>query len=128
MKKRVTAFPSAKQDRVAVLLAAGSSIKDAGTEAGASTRIIYTCLDDPMFERLISRYRSKLIAETLGKLAAIACKAVAALEVALESDSDSVKVRAADSILSHLVRIREHSELAERLTELEGRLPGHAQH
>jgi hypothetical protein len=123
MKKRICAFPSPKQDRVAVLLAASSSIKDAGREAGASTRIIYTWLDDPAFERLISRYRSKLIAETLGKLAAIACKAVAALELALESASDSVKVRAADCILNQLMRIREATELEARIAELEARPP-----
>jgi hypothetical protein len=126
MKRQSYATPDPKRERVAVLLASGMAIKHAAAETRVGERTVHGWLDDDAFTRLVNRYRSHLIAETLGKLSEVGVKAVATLAGALDSDNDNVRVRAADSILSHLVRIREHSELEQRLAELEGRLPSHA--
>jgi hypothetical protein len=124
MKRPKTADLSPKQERLATLLAVGSNLRDAAREAGISERQAYRWLDDEVFNRQVNRHRSKLVDETLGRLAAIGVKAVEALEGGLSSDNDNVRVRAAIGILDQLVRIREHSELEQRLTELEGRVPG----
>jgi hypothetical protein len=123
MKRQKVASLSAKQEQFAVLLAAGMAIRDAAAEIGVSERQGHRYLDDPECVRLIGRYRSKLVDEILGRLAAVGVKAVEALESGLTSDHDNVRVRAADCILNQLVRIREATELEARIAELEARSP-----
>jgi hypothetical protein len=124
MKRQSAATPDPKRERVAVLLASGMAIKHAAAGVRVGERTVHRWLEDPEFNRLVGRYRGQLVAETLGKLAAISVKAVETLTGALGSDNDNVRVRAALGILDQLVTIREVTELEQRLTELEGRLPG----
>jgi hypothetical protein len=98
-------------------------VKECAAQLGAGVRTVHDWLEKPDFVRLISRYRSKLISETLGKLSNAGVKAVETLIDALESqESDGIKVRAALGILDQLVRIRETTELEQRLVEVEGRV------
>jgi hypothetical protein len=124
MKQQSVATPDPKRERVAVLLAGGMATKHAAAEARVGERTVHRWLEEPEFTRLVSRYRGRLVAETLGKLANIGGKAVETLADALGSDNDNVRVRAAIGILDQLVRIREATELEERMTELEGRMAG----
>jgi hypothetical protein len=119
MKPHVTAFPSAKQDRAAVLLASGTSVKHTATEVKAGVRTVYDWLGDVRFIGLVDRYRGRLIGESLGLLAGTAVDAVRTLRDALGSDKDTVRVRAALGILDQLIRVREATELAERVAGLE---------
>src|SRR5262249_1471777 len=76
-------------------------------------------LEDLGFNLLVSRYRSKLLDSTLGRLSDAAVKAIETLVEILDSEeSDGVRVRAALGILDQLVRMRETSVLQQRL-------PGH---
>jgi hypothetical protein len=125
MKRQPMTALSPKQERLAVLLATGRLIKDAASEVGISERQAHRWLDDQDFKGLVSRHRARLVDETMSRLVGIATRAVDTLAECLDSEeSDSVRVRSAIGILDQLLRLREHSELEERLTELEGRLPG----
>jgi hypothetical protein len=128
MKRQKTAGLSPKQERLATLLAAGRNLRDAAREAGISERQAYRWLDEDAFNCRVNHHRSRLVVETLSRLAGIATRAVDTLTEALESTNDNVRVKAAIGILDQLIKIREHSELEQRLSELEGRLPDHAQH
>jgi hypothetical protein len=98
-------------------------VKECAAQLGVGLRTVHDWLEKPEYVRLISRYRSKLISETLGKLSNAGVKAVETLIEALESqESDGIRVRAALGILDQLVRIRETTELEQRLVEVEGRV------
>jgi hypothetical protein len=121
MKRQILATPTAKQDRVAVLLAGGAAIKDAAAQCGVGERTVHGWLErDGPFKALVSRYRSKVIAAALGQLVDAAGAAVATLRACLGSDQQGgTRVRAAAEILDQVVRIRDTTEFEERLTELE---------
>jgi hypothetical protein len=113
-----------KQERVATLLASGVSVRAAAKDAGVAESTVYEWQqNDPEFPRLVAKYRARLIERTLGKLSAVAARAVRTLSDCLkEPTADPVRVRAAAVILERLVAIREHQDLAERLAELEAKV------
>jgi hypothetical protein len=119
-KSQPLATPSAKQERVATLLAAGLAIKDAAEQCGVGERTVHGWLErDGGFKAVVAAHRSRVVEATLGRLVEAGTKAVDALVVALDSGKDAVKVRAAAVILTQLLKVREATEVDARLTELE---------
>jgi hypothetical protein len=112
---------NARQQRVAVLLASGSTIRDAAAESSVGERTIHTWLDDPAFRAFVSALRDRLLNETIGRLTLAASRAASVLETLLDSEQDQIRLRAASSILDAMIRVREHGELANRVAELESR-------
>jgi hypothetical protein len=113
---------NARQESVAVLLASGRSIRDAAAETTVGERTIHTWLNEPGFRAAVSGLRDRLLAETVGRLTQAATRAATALEGLLDSESESIRLRAATAILDGMIRSREHGELADRVAELEQRL------
>lgn len=112
---------NARQQRVAVLLASGSTIRNAAAETSTGERTIYTWLDDTGYRAFIASLRGRLLDEAIGKLTDSAA-AVGVLRGLLDDLSGHVRLRAALGILDTLVKYREHIELDERLSELEGQV------
>ena len=124
MQSHATTFPTPKQDHAATLLASGMSVKNCAAKIDAGLRTVYDWLEQDEFRKLVGRYQAAMVDEALGKLSKTATKAVKTLVNCLDSnESDSVKVRAALGILDQLVRIRDATEIEQRLTDLEGRVP-----
>jgi hypothetical protein len=121
MKPQSTATWSPKQERVALLIAAGRTIKAAAAEAGCGERTAHEWLDDAQYRLLVSRFRRRLIDRAVGSLARSTNKAVFRLRKLLDSENENVRLRAAVSLLDHAVRMREHGELEDRITALEAR-------
>jgi hypothetical protein len=120
MKPQSTATWSPKQERVALLIAAGRSIKAAAVEARCGERTVHEWLDDPKYHSLISRFPHKMIDRAIGLLARSTNKAVATLARLLDSENENVRLKAASSLLDHSIRMREHVELEGRIAALEG--------
>jgi hypothetical protein len=113
---------NARQERVALLIAAGRTVKDAAAEAGAGERTVYAWLADTGFRALVAELRGRLLDRAVGALTDAASQAAAVLRDLLTDPSPQIRLRAALGILDAAVRTREHAELARQVAELEQRL------
>jgi hypothetical protein len=113
---------NARQERVAALLASGSTIRDAAVESGAGERTIHSWLDDPAYRAFVEGLRDRILAETIGRLTRAATRAATVLEGLLEAESEGVRLRAALGLIDTMIKTREHGELSARVTELEAQL------
>lgn len=107
-------------DALILALAGGVSVAEAAERAGIGERTAYRRLNDAEFRRAISEARGRLFDNALGKLASIASKATDTLERLMDSDKPSVALGAAKAALELGPRLRELTELEERLARLEG--------
>lgn len=106
-------------DGLILALAAGVSVSEAAGQTGTSERTVYRRLADADFRRAVSEARGRLFDSALGKLAGIATKAAGTLERLMESDKPSVALGAAKAALELGPRLRELTELEDRLIRLE---------
>jgi hypothetical protein len=113
---------NARQERVAALLASGSTIRDTAVESGAGERTIHSWLDDPAYRAFVGGLRDRILAETIGRLTRAATRAATVLEGLLEAESEGVRLRAALGLIDAMIKAREHGELSARVTELEAQL------
>lgn len=114
-----------RQNADSALIAAlttGATIKEAAKDAKVSERTAYRRLEDPGFKAQLSAARDLLIGETVGRLVAATSSAVDTLQELLADERSTVRLGAARSIIEQALRIREASELAERVTRLEQEL------
>jgi hypothetical protein len=88
----------------------------AGVARGLSLRRAALLADLPA---MVDDIRRSLINQTVGRLVRSAGKAAVKLEKHLNSKDENISLRAARGILSDLITIQSHAELADRLTALE---------
>ena len=120
--RQPTATFTAKQERTALLLAAGKGVKAAAAEVGAGERTVHTWLGDDDYRAYVTGLRRQLLHEAVGKLAEGAGEAVDVLRSLLGDTNPTVRLRAALGLLDVLIRCREHVELDERIAALELRV------
>jgi transposase-like protein len=114
-----------KKERVAALLATGATVKATARKAGVGERTVYKWLAIPEFQAAVRTQRNRVVDRIVGRLVRSADLAITALCKSVKGEeSDAVRVRAADVLLSHLNRLREHQELAEQVRELQEKLEG----
>jgi hypothetical protein len=74
---------------------------------------------DPAFRARVNALRNEMISEVVGRLVYAATAAVRTLEALLTARSDTATLGAAKAILELGVRLRESTEMAQRIEELE---------
>jgi hypothetical protein len=109
----------AGEDELILALAAGATVREAAEQAGIGERTAHRRLADADFRRAVSRARGQMFDAALGRLAGLASKATGILERLMESDQPSVARRAAKVVLELGPRLRESTELEERVSRLE---------
>jgi hypothetical protein len=109
----------ASDANLAAMLARGWSRSRSAAECQVSKTTVYRRLRDPAFVALVAEKRAELVSQAVGILSAIAGKSAETLAGLLKSEDESVRMRAADLALSHLVRTREHAEFQTRLERIE---------
>lgn len=116
---------TAKQERVALNLAVGMSYEAAGAATSVAARTIRSWMANvPAFKARLNELRSELTAQALGQCLDNMTAAVTALvHLCQNSQQEMVKLMAAKSIIDYAVRLREHTELVERITALEQSQP-----
>jgi hypothetical protein len=119
MNWQPTATWTAKQERLALLLAGGKGIKAAAQEIGVGERTAHHWLEDDRFRAYASTLRGRLLDEAVGRLSGAAVAAVDVLHGLLADPSGTVRLRAALGIIDALVKVREHAELGDRVARLE---------
>ena len=100
-------------------LARGASNSEAARRSGVSVRTVHRRVLEPSFRSAVAEARREMIATATGRLASAAESAVETLTGLLDSESDSVRLGAARTILDSLLRFREAEELTDRVRELE---------
>ena len=100
-------------------LAAGLSVREAAVAAGMAERTAYRRLADPGFKAAVSAARGAMLDRAVGKLAETSTHAADCLAALLTSDDDRVRLAAARSILELGPKLREATELADRVAAAE---------
>jgi hypothetical protein len=119
VKEQLSAVWTAKQERLALLLAEGKTVKDAATLGEIGERTAFTWLADRCFQAFVSELRGRMLDAALGRLADAATRAVDTLVALLDEETANVRLRAALGILDSMGRLREHVEFEQRLLVLE---------
>jgi hypothetical protein len=119
-----------RQARAIEALMSEPSIKAAAKKSGVGFATLRRWLQDPAFNAALRDARSQVFERTMVTLAAAAETAVEVLrevmtnQAAAESDSASVRVRAARVALGAMLRSHDLVEIEQRLKALEERLLG----
>jgi hypothetical protein len=119
MIRQPTAVGNARQERVALLLASGRTIKEAAAECRVGERTVHTWLGDPDFRGMVSDLQGRLLIEAVGRLSEASGRAVETLVALLQDASSQIRLRAAVAVLDQTMKARERIELEERLARLE---------
>jgi hypothetical protein len=80
---------------------------------------VYRRLEDPLWRRRVAAARTEMLARAVGLLAEGTTAAAATLRLLLRSDSPSVQLAAARTILDQTTRGIELLDLADRVSVLE---------
>jgi hypothetical protein len=107
---------------LALALASGQTVRGAAELAQVSERTARRRWADPMFRRRVTELRAEMVGSAVGKLADAAGMAADRLRELLSAQSEAVALSAARSILELGTRLREATEVEERLSALEDRL------
>jgi hypothetical protein len=101
-------------------VASGMSIRDAAAAVGCSESRAYHLSQLQEFKLRVADVRTKATDEAVGKLSAAAAKAVATLESLLDESQDPKdRLNAAKAILAALLPLQNHSDVLQRVRELE---------
>lgn len=120
-----TVRPIENRDAAILALARGATTDQAATEAGVSARTVRRWLQTPGTAGEVRALRAELLHQAVGALSDAAVDAVHTLRDALHADNETVRVRAAQTILTSLVSLRDATEVTDRLAAIEEALNGH---
>jgi DNA-binding CsgD family transcriptional regulator len=116
---------SAKQRRVAELLASGATRAEAAKRAGVGERTVYVWLNSEAFRAHIRAEQARLRGELTSVLRRSVLKAVQVLESALDGADEDRQLLAARALLSagaRFLALMETAELHEKVEQIERRL------
>jgi hypothetical protein len=117
-----------KQTRAVEALMRESTIDAAAAAAGVHRSTLFRWLKDETFCIELRRASDDAISTTARRLATLSGKAADVLEDLLEgAEKEEVKLRAADTVLSHMLKVFEVHDIERRLAALEGAGADHDQ-
>lgn len=114
-----------KQAAAVSALLTTRSVAEAAAASGVGRRTLYTWLaEDEAFRAALASAEEEALSHVVRRLCGLADKAVEALAGVLDDEkaSASARTRAAEVVLSNLLKIRELRNTEERLAEIEERL------
>lgn len=100
-------------------LASGLTVEDAAARANVGVTTVYRRFKDEAFRQQVRDVRSRILSRSVGRLSDATVAAVTTLRLLLTAEGDQVKLGAARAILDQVVRLREHTDLEERIAALE---------
>jgi hypothetical protein len=121
---------SPKQRKTLRSLLENGDVKAAAAAANVSRTTVYSWLADPVFAKLLHEAEAEALQEISRQLALTGAAAVRTITALMEDSGapPSIRLRAADMILSHLLRLKEMSDIEARLSDLERRAGGGKDH
>jgi hypothetical protein len=111
-------------EKFLMALAFGATVESAAHTAGISDRTAYRRMNEPAFRKRLQKVRDDIVQRTAGAVTAAWTESVKTL-LSLQQPTVSATVRlgAARAILEIGIRLREITDLAERIAALEGENP-----
>jgi hypothetical protein len=109
-------------DALALALAAGATLEQAAEQSKVSLRTACRRLEDPAFTARVAEFRTAMVDRAVGFLAAGMSTAASTLWHLVSSRNERVALTAARAVLELAVKIRESTEMEQRLVRLEGLL------
>lgn len=106
-------------DRLAIAIATGETVRDAAKSAGVSESTAYRRLRNNEFKASVRMIRDATFSASLGTLLEAANKAAKALAELCDSTTERIRLQAAAKVLELSTRLSEQTELRERLEALE---------
>ena len=121
MEEKSTQELTKGQRRAIEALLNTKSVVEAAKAAGLGERTLYRYLSDPFFRQQLSAAEGDLIDQATRRLLALQGAALDTFEGVLASEeaSDTVRLRAAQSVLDSLLKLRELRNIEARLVALE---------
>ena len=110
-------------ETLALLVASGSSIKEAIEQAGCSEHRAYQLSASQEFKDRVYAIRSETTKQAVGKLTKAVGKAIDKLVELLDSETESTVLNASKAILANLGPLCELGELRARLDAVEKQRP-----
>lgn len=124
-KRDIMGDLTSKQKAAIAALLEGQTQGGAARAAGVARQTLGKWLNNPDFAQALREGSDGAIRAASARLAALTEAAVDSIEASMTQPTTpgaSLRLRAADALLSHALRIREHADILERLSELERRL------
>jgi transposase-like protein len=113
-----------KQEAVALALASGLSVQDTARKAGVGGTTVKRWLRGPALVQRIRELRAALTSQVAGILAEAMSDAARTLrQLCLHSNSEHIRLKAAEALLTHGGQMNGLKELEARLNEFEASLP-----
>jgi hypothetical protein len=110
-------------DVLVVALACGATIDTAAQRAGVAVRTVNRRLKDPDFQKRLAEVRTDMVKRATGVLTAAALEAVKTLmDLQKAATPAAVRLGAARTILEFGIKLREATEMEERIAALEAQL------
>ena len=120
---RTGASWSQKQERVALLLALGNSVRAVSRTTSVGVSTIYDWRDRPAFEAHVSTLRGGMADEVAGLLSSDLRKARDELLKLLDSDDESIRLQAIKTVFDAASRFRRDVEFEARIKAIEALAP-----
>jgi ACT domain-containing protein len=108
-----------KQLKALPLLLSTGRIEDAVKAAGISKTAFYEWMKQPVFRSAFEAQRMDIVNEGLHQLKMASGEASEVLRGLLKSERESIQLKAATEILSHISKFMEIEDIQQRLTDLE---------
>ena len=110
-----------QDETLAFALASGKTQEEAGRAVGISRVTVWRRLLDPEFRGRVALLRRLIADEVLSRLVSRAADAIEVLHLAATTDAEETadRIRAADLLLSHLLKFGERADVDERISKLE---------
>lgn len=110
---------TAQQRRAVRALLTCKTMAEAAISAQVSERTLYRWLQDADFRAALFSAEGELIDGATRRLLRLQDAAIDVLDDLLKAEGDGVKLRAAQTVLDHLLRLRELRDIETRLASLE---------
>ena len=120
---------SQKQQKALTSLLSGMSQAEAAKVAGVSLRTIQRYLADDDFSQVLRDNIGSAVSLAAARLASLSDTAVGVLAETMESETatTSQRLRAANFLLLHLLKLGDYSDISARIDKLEARLENSAE-
>jgi hypothetical protein len=115
-----TKLPKKIEEKLVLTLSCGATADNAARQCGVSPRTVYRRMDDPIFCQRLRTARADMLLRIAGALAAATSEAMRTLlELMKPTVAAASRLGAARTILESAMKLREFTELEERIAALE---------
>jgi hypothetical protein len=112
-------------DRLALALASGKTIREAAADAGVSERTAHRRAADPAFRERVSGLRAGMVSAAAGKLADGMTQAATVLLGLMADPDPAIRFKAAAKVIELGVRVREAADLDAEVDRLREAVEAH---